>query len=197
MEVEIIILAFISLFYKANGALYELNVADEEIFQSCPDPEPGTLDIHGLLDLSEFSTSMDIDGLLVSGNQTLVWDIQREDRVQLAIKLLYWDRGTWTSTVFSAYFRDFCKIMYDKNQILYEPWTEHIVNDVQDKCVNVPGTKLILKTYVLNLSTSIAAPLREGRYKASMMLRAFDSTGTERPTRICCEVIGDIFKIRN
>ncbi|EDV53304.1 uncharacterized protein LOC6555355 [Drosophila erecta] len=197
MDLNIVILAFISLLYKANGAVYELSVADEEIFRSCPNPEPGTLDIHGFLDLSEFSTSMNANGLTVSGNQTLVWDIQRKDRIQVSIKLLYLERGTWTSTVFSLFMRDFCKTMYDKNQILYDSWTGHIVNGDKDKCVNVPGTKFILKTYVLSLTSSISAPLREGRYKANVMGRAFDSTGTERPTRICCEIVGDVFKIKN
>jgi len=83
MDAKIIILALVSLFYKTNGAFYELSVADEEIFSSCPNPEPGTLDIHGLFDFSEFSTSLEADGLTVSGNQTLVWDIQRGDRVQV------------------------------------------------------------------------------------------------------------------
>lgn len=50
MDARIIILALVSLFYKTNGAFYELSVADEEIFSSCPNPEPGTLDIHGLFD---------------------------------------------------------------------------------------------------------------------------------------------------
>ncbi|EDW53272.1 GM12736 [Drosophila sechellia] len=105
MGVKIIILVLVSLFNKANGSIYELSVADEEIFSSCSNPEPGTLDIHGLFDLSEFSTSMDADALTVSGNQTLMWDIQRGDRVQL----FYFDRGTWTSTAFSIYSNDFCK----------------------------------------------------------------------------------------
>ncbi|XP_033165948.1 uncharacterized protein LOC117144719 [Drosophila mauritiana] len=197
MDVKIIILVLVSLFYKANGAIYELSVADEQIFRSCPNPEPGTLDIHGLFDLSEFSASMDADGLTVSGNQTLLWDIQRGDRVQLSIKLFYFDRGTWTSTPFSIYSKDFCKTMYDKSNILYEPWTGHVINDVKDLCINAPGTKLILETYFLSLSASVIAPLREGRYKATIIFRAFDSKGTERPTRICCEVVGDVFKIRN
>nr|NP_652269.3 chemosensory protein A 98a [Drosophila melanogaster]AAF56814.3 chemosensory protein A 98a [Drosophila melanogaster] len=197
MDAKIIILALVSLFYKANGAFYELSVADEEIFSSCPNPEPGTLDIHGLFDFSEFSTSLEADGLTVSGNQTLVWDIQRGDRVQLFIKLFYFDRGTWTSTAFSILSQDFCKTMYDKSNVLYEPWTGHVMNDVKDQCINAPGTKLILDTYFLSLSASVTVPLREGRYKTTIKFRAFDSKGTERPTSICCEVIGDVFKIRN
>jgi len=55
------------------------------------------------------------------------------------LNLSYLDRGTWTSTVFSLSSRDFCKVMYDKNQLWYKYWTEHVSNDIEDKCLNVSG----------------------------------------------------------
>ncbi|XP_043065047.1 uncharacterized protein LOC108102066 isoform X2 [Drosophila ficusphila] len=180
----------------AKGSRYELSVADENIFSKCPDNPPGTFDVDRMMDLTEFQTTMDENGVTISGNSTLAWEIEQEDRVQLAIKLLYFDRGTWTPTVLSMLARDFCKIMYDPNQIWYQMWTQYIKNDVKDKCVNVPGTKFIMQTYTLNMSTSIAGHLREGRYKANLLYQAFDSFGKERPTRICFEVMGDLFKVR-
>jgi len=42
-------------------------------------------------------------------------------------------------TVLSINVNDFCKVMYDKNQYWFKYWTQYIINDVKDKCVNVPG----------------------------------------------------------
>ncbi|XP_037732572.1 uncharacterized protein LOC119563311 [Drosophila subpulchrella] len=196
MELELILLAILAIISHANGAEYELVVVDEDIFSSCPDAGPGTLDIHGLFDMSEFSTSMDSDGVTVSGNTTMVWDIQVDDRVTLSINLLYLDRGTWKPTMFSLFSQDFCKAMYEKNQIWYKVWTQHISNDIKDKCLNNPGTKIILETYLVSLTTTIPGQFREGHYKYNIVFRAFDSSGAERPTRICYEILGDIFKVR-
>jgi len=103
MELELILLAILSLLSHANGAEYELVVVDEDIFSSCPDARPGTLDIHGLLDMSEFSTSMDSDGVTVSGNTTMVWDIQLEDRVTVTYPL--------ASTIRALITRIFCSFL--------------------------------------------------------------------------------------
>ncbi|XP_016949869.1 uncharacterized protein LOC108024462 [Drosophila biarmipes] len=195
MELQLILLAVLSFLSHANGADYELVVVDEDIFSSCPGAGPGTLDIHGLLDMSEFSTSMDSDGVTVSGNTTMVWDIELEDRVTFSVNLLYLERGTWKPTMFSLFSNDFCKVMYEKKQLWYKVWTQHISNDIQDKCINSPGTKIILNTYLVKLTSSISGPLREGHYKANIAFRAFDSYGVERPTRICYEILGDIFKV--
>jgi len=50
---------------------------------------------------------------------------------------------------------------------------------------------------LVRLTTTIAGPIREGHYKANIVFRAFDSYGAERPTRICYEILGDFFKVRN
>ncbi|KAH8363354.1 hypothetical protein KR084_008858, partial [Drosophila pseudotakahashii] len=82
MDLKVFLLLVLSVTSLANGSKYELMISDEDIFSSCPDPAVGTLDINGLLDLSELSTSMADDGITISGNVTLIWDIQLEDRVQ-------------------------------------------------------------------------------------------------------------------
>ncbi|XP_017006184.2 uncharacterized protein [Drosophila takahashii] len=195
MDPKVVLLVVLSVITLANGAKYELLILDEDIFSSCPDPADGTLDVNGLFDLSELTTSMDANGITVSGNATLKWDIQLEDRVQMDAKLLYMDRGTWTPTMLGFTAKDFCKVMYEKNPNWYKYWTQYIRNDVKDKCLNAPGTKFIYETYVLNLSESVTGSLREGRYKLNFMFRAYDSSGTERPTRICFESQGDLFKV--
>jgi len=55
MELKLTLLGILSFLCHANGTEYELSVVDEEVFSSCQDVAPGTLDINGLLDLSEFS----------------------------------------------------------------------------------------------------------------------------------------------
>nr|XP_044251618.1 uncharacterized protein LOC108063537 [Drosophila takahashii] len=191
MDLKVVLLVVFFIITLTTGAKYELTVLDEDVFSSCPDPAPGTLDVNGLFDLSELSTSMDANGITVIGNSTLIWDIKQEDRIQL----LYLERGTWTSTVFSITSRDFCKEMYDKNYFWYKYWTQYILNDTKDKCLNVPGTKMIHEPFLLSLTANVIG-LREGRYKANIMMRAYDSSGTERPTRICIEIQGDVFKMK-
>ncbi|XP_016926803.4 uncharacterized protein [Drosophila suzukii] len=196
MELKLTLLGILSFLCHANGTEYELLVVDEEVFSSCQDVALGTLDINGLLDLSEFGTTLYADGVTVSGNTTLVWDIQLEDRVTLSIKLLYFDRGSWMPTVFSLVIKDFCKSMYDENQMWYKVWTQHIKNDIKDKCVNIPGTKIMLDTYMLSLTVTTTGPFRLGRYKAIVMFHAYDFSGVERPTRICFEILGDVYKVK-
>nr|XP_017006166.2 uncharacterized protein LOC108063552 [Drosophila takahashii] len=194
MDLKVVQLMVLSIITLSTGYKYELTVLDEDVFSSCPDAPPGTLDISGVMDLAELSTSMDADGIAVSGNVTLTWDIQPKDRIQVIVSLLYFERGTWTPTVFSINSRDFCKDMYDKNNFWYKFWTQYISNDVKDKCLNVPGTKMIHEPFLLSLTANIIG-LREGRYKANIMFKAFDSSGTERPTRICIEIQGEVFKV--
>lgn len=83
MDFKVIILAVLATLSHAKNATYELVFSDEDIFTACPDAAPGTLDIHGLLDLSEYSSSLVENGVIVSGNQTLIWDIQPQDRVKV------------------------------------------------------------------------------------------------------------------
>jgi len=83
MHLEVILLLVFSITSLAEAVKYELSVLDEDIFSSCHDPDPSTLDINGLMDFSDLTTSMDADGITVKGNTTLVWDIQQKDRVQV------------------------------------------------------------------------------------------------------------------
>ncbi|KAH8281034.1 hypothetical protein KR054_007294 [Drosophila jambulina] len=167
----VVVLATISLIC-AKDTTYELVFSDEGLFTACSDPAPGTLDIHGYVDSSEFSTTLEADGLLMSGNITNIWDIQPQDRVQVTknskgsaltrfnllriymfqsvIKLFYFDRGTWTPTFYSVTSNDFCKEFYDPKLPWHKYWFRHLTNleDVKDKCV-APGVGTI-KTYKNN-----------------------------------------------
>ncbi|XP_034665372.1 uncharacterized protein LOC117899465 [Drosophila subobscura] len=186
----------LTIVYSSSGATYELLVADENLFSDCPSPAEGTLNQNGLFDFSNFSTSMNAEGVTLAGSMTSVWNIQPEDRVEMAVALLYLDRGNWQPTVFSLVSKDFCKSMYDEKQYWYKFWTEHVTNskDVKDKCVH-PGTKLVMEQYILSLKAAITGPLRSGRYKAQIRFNAFPQGGAKRPPSICFEVIGDVLKV--
>ncbi|XP_017143572.1 uncharacterized protein LOC108156558 [Drosophila miranda] len=181
----------------SSAGTYELLVADEKIFSDCPNQAKGTLNQHGMFDLSDLNRSMNADGVNIAGSMTCAWNIQPEDRVEMSITLLYFDRGTWQSTVFSLVSKDFCKSMYDEKQYWYKFWTQHFTNsaDVKDKCVLYPGTKLQLEPFMLSLRASTSGPFRNGRYKARIRFNAFDQSGASRLPNICFEIIGDIYKV--
>ncbi|KAH8346877.1 hypothetical protein KR059_001526 [Drosophila kikkawai] len=194
MNLKVFLVVIFATLSHAKVALYELALSDENIFSACPDTAPGTLDIHGFFDLSECLTTLEEDGIIISGNTTFIWDIQPQDRIKMVVKLLYFDRGTWSPTFFSVIAHDLCKSMYDSRQPWYPFWTGHVKNveDVMDKCVN-PGTKLIYETYNMSPTFNMKT-IREGLYKVHYNLHAFDSDGTERPTNICFDVVGNLLK---
>jgi len=79
---SVLILLFISVgFSKAYK--YKTILQNDEIFDDCPDQPKGALNIHGLFNLSDFISSSDLEKVFVSGNATLVWDIQPMDRIQV------------------------------------------------------------------------------------------------------------------
>ncbi|XP_034127190.1 uncharacterized protein LOC117583114 isoform X2 [Drosophila guanche] len=139
---------------------------------------------------------MNEEGVTLAGSMTSVWNIQPEDRVEMDLALLYFDRGNWQPTVFSLKSKDFCKSMYDEKQFWYKVWTGHVTNskDVKDKCVH-PGTKLEIEQYVLSLTTAVPGQLRSGRYRAQLSFNAFPQGETKRPPSICFEVVGDLLKL--
>ncbi|XP_022214858.2 uncharacterized protein LOC111069218 [Drosophila obscura] len=199
MLVQVILLdsiLLLAIVYRTSGATYELLVADESLFSDCPSQAKGTLNQHGMFDFSNFSSSMNPDGVTIAGSMTSVWDIQPKDRVEMAISLLYLDRGTWQPTGFSMVSSDFCGKMYDDKQYWYKFWSGHIanVNDVRDKCFQ-RGTKLLMETYLLSLKASIMGPMRSGRYKAQINFNAFAEGGAKRPPNICFEIVGDLLRV--
>ncbi|XP_017031277.1 uncharacterized protein CheB98a [Drosophila kikkawai] len=189
-----LLLATLSL-VRAKDATYELILSDSALIAACKEPAPGRLNIDGFMDLSEISTTLNEHGVVLAGNVTFVWGIQPQDRIKAVIKLLYLDRGTWTPTFYTVTSNDYCKSMYDSRLPWHTYWLRHVTNyeDVKDKCIS-PGTKLILETYLLSLAMTLPK-LREGFYKVQLTYQAFDANGTERPTNICFEILGDLQKV--
>ncbi|KAH8332507.1 hypothetical protein KR074_004464 [Drosophila pseudoananassae] len=193
-------LVLFALVDQYDSGNYELVLSDEEIFSECQGMDAIFKNISYMFDFSHFNSTLRPDGMAVEGNLTVVWNIHPGDRIELAMQLLYMDRGTWQPTVFSINTKDFCKIMYDKRQFWYKFWTKHILNVdvIKDRCLTVPGTYIIMDPYLLVLvaSTQSTGMLREGRYKTRIIFRAFDPfNSNERTDPVCFEVRGEVFKL--
>ncbi|KMY94271.1 uncharacterized protein LOC6734775 isoform X2 [Drosophila simulans] len=175
---------------------YEFEIEDESIYSECSDVPPGTLDISGLFDLTNYTTTATPDGIAVSGNMTSVFKAEPTDRIELTGNLLYFDRGAWQPTTLNMMVRDFCAVMYDKKQLWYSDWSSHVANsdEIKDNCIKVPGTLFLIETYNLKLVFGSGIPLGTGRYSIRVQVFAYDQKGKKRPNDVCYEVKGSFYK---
>lgn len=60
---------------------YELLLEDPDIFSTCTDGPPGSINIRQALNLDDIVIDQKGDILHVSGNATVVWDVQPTDRI--------------------------------------------------------------------------------------------------------------------
>lgn len=67
---------------------YEFEIEDESIYSDCSDVPPGTLNISGLFDLTNYTTTITADGLSVSGNMTSVFNAQPTDRIEVLPRII-------------------------------------------------------------------------------------------------------------
>jgi len=148
---------------KSLAMTYEFIMEDERIFSDCKDKPPGTLDVNDLFDFTNTTFQMSESGVTLSGCKTVIWDIQPTDRVevtknkltemyrnykpyfQLAVSVLYFDRGTWQPTTLNMLIKDFCKVMFDEKQVWYDSYSKHIQNaaEVNNTCYRVKGVSNI------------------------------------------------------
>ncbi|EDW91916.1 uncharacterized protein LOC6531401 isoform X1 [Drosophila yakuba] len=189
----ILILKVVHLSQQIN---YEFELEDESIYTNCSGVPPGTLNIDGLFDLTNYSTTMTQDGILVSGNMTSVFNAQPSDRIELTGSLLYFDRGVWQPTTLNMMVRDFCAVMYDKKQLWYSDWSAHVTNRdvIKKNCIKVHGTLFLIETYHLKIGFGSGIPLITGRYSIRVQVFAVDRKGKKRPRDVCYEVKGNFYK---
>lgn len=52
-----------------------------------------------------------------------------------------YERGSWEPTIFAINEKNFCNVMYNKDQYWYKYWTIHVTNlkEVESKCINHKG----------------------------------------------------------
>ncbi|KAI8038426.1 uncharacterized protein LOC128254976 [Drosophila gunungcola] len=182
---------------KLSGQVqYEFVLEDEAIFTKCKNAKPGTLDINGLYNMTNYSTNMVPEGIEISGNLTSVFNAEPSDRIEVLGSLLYFDRGSWQPTTLNMVVRDFCKVMYDKNQLWYKAWSSHITNskDIENYCIKVVGTVFVMENYTLSLIFGSGMTLLNGRYTLQVEAYAIDKFSKKRPGDVCYEVIGSFYK---
>ncbi|XP_016972265.1 uncharacterized protein LOC108039700 [Drosophila rhopaloa] len=187
----LIFLQVIRLSFEMNN---EFVPEREDLFSECQD-KPGFDYMDKFGDFSLLSRKRGKNGgTYISGNITMVWDVEPSDRVAVEGYLLKLEGGIWKPTVLKASDKDFCRSFYDKKTIYYPYSTEHVINkdEVKEKCLTNPGTVLVVEPFFQRILINFAVPLTVGRHKVVIMFSAFDKAGVKRPRDICMEIIGDI-----
>ncbi|XP_060651497.1 uncharacterized protein LOC132788183 [Drosophila nasuta] len=171
-------------FTKAHR--YKIEFEDDELFSDCPNQRESVLNIHGLLNLTEWTIDRPQDSLQFSGNFTTVWNIQKTDRIQGSLDVFKYERREWVPTIYKMRALNFCSILFDKNQYWYRVWGQHVTNleEVKDKCFK-PGTKYMHETFEMYLDFENRMQNVEGEHKIQFELKAFDEFNRMRPTSIC------------
>ncbi|KAH8357216.1 hypothetical protein KR084_010035 [Drosophila pseudotakahashii] len=192
------ILILLELFFSVTCVQlnHEFVPVNEDLFSDCTD-NPGFQNVDKIADLSALSRKRAPNGgINIGGNITMKWDVQPSDRIGVEVGIQKLEKGIWKPTVLKGIDKDFCKSFYDKNTIYYPYSTQHVINKeaVKDKCINIPGTVLIVEPFLEKIFISYAAPLTPGRHKALIIFTAFDEANVKRPNEICVEIIGDIVK---
>ncbi|XP_017115348.1 uncharacterized protein LOC108137918, partial [Drosophila elegans] len=191
------LLILCGMFKLSGQTQYEFVLEDEAIFTKCKNAMPGTLDINGLYNMTYFSTNMVPDGIEISGNLTSVFNAEPSDRIEVLGSLLHFDRGSWQPTTMNMLIKDFCKVMYDKNQFWYKAWSSHIINrkEIENNCFKVVGTVFVMENYTSSLIFGSGMASLNGRYTLRVEAFAIDEFSNKRPGDVCYEIIGSLYKI--
>ncbi|XP_016958276.1 uncharacterized protein LOC108030101 [Drosophila biarmipes] len=178
---------------------YELMLEDPDIFSTCTEGPPGSISVGEAANFDDFVIEQESDILHLSGSVTVQWDVQPTDRISARVDLLHFNRGTWEPTIFSIATKDFCSIMYDKNQYWYKYWTRFVLHqhEVAKKCLREPGLVLEHEPFDLRLKLeNVHGPNLRGRHKMVIKLQASDENDVPRPNSICTEIRGDLLKLK-
>ncbi|XP_016978722.1 uncharacterized protein LOC108044275 [Drosophila rhopaloa] len=181
------------------AADYEFLLEDPDILSPCTDGPPGAIDAREAVDFEHIVINAEADILHVSGNATVNWNVHPTDRITAKLELLHFNRGSWEPTVFTMNAKDFCSIMYDKNQYWYKYWTTYIINrdEVEEKCIKGPGVVLVHEPFDVRLKfMNLYGPTLRGRYKMVITFHALDDFNVPRPKPICVEIRGEFLKLK-
>ncbi|XP_017084781.2 uncharacterized protein LOC108117093 isoform X1 [Drosophila eugracilis] len=193
------ILILLSIVNDSMEFEYEFLLEDERIFSDCANPPPGSQNMNGLFNnFSDSTFTMTENGVSHSGNLTTSWQIEKTDIIQGGISLQYFRRGSWVPTILNLSPKNMCQYIFDERQYIYTFWFKNVINveEIKEKCVNTPGTVLIMKTFYFDIKLGLDATLKPGRYKIEVLLTAVDRNGVERPNKICAAILGEMIQIK-
>nr|XP_016992963.1 uncharacterized protein LOC108054496 [Drosophila takahashii] len=178
--------------------VYEFILEDERIFTDCDKPPPGSQNMNGLFNFSDATFVMSEQGVYFGGNLTTSWNIQKEDIINAALSMQYFDRGSWVPTVLNLSPKNVCRSFFDERQYLHTFFFKNVENvaEIKEKCVNVPGTVLVMKPSYFEIKVGLSVSLKPGRYKIEMIFTAVDEKGVERSNQICSAIRGEMNKIK-
>ncbi|XP_034489067.1 uncharacterized protein LOC117792871 [Drosophila innubila] len=134
---------------------------------------------------------------MVSGNATCLWDIQKTDRISLTATSYRYDRGEWYYGLLSITYPDFCRALFDEREFLYMYWGKFInnKNEIKDKCINVPGTKIVFEPFEENMIFDYPGLPVYGLFKMELTFKAYNKQSKQRPTSVCTEIIGEMNRL--
>ncbi|KAH8277307.1 hypothetical protein KR026_008862, partial [Drosophila bipectinata] len=137
----------------------EFVLDNKNLYYDCEKMPPGFVTEDNFIDRSKMTFVKDDNGAIhISGNGTVVWDIQSTDRVevndqtlfnanhfptimfQLDLSAFKQERGKWKPTPYKTTIKDFCKFLYEKNQPHYSYSIAHVTNKdyTKERCLT-PG----------------------------------------------------------
>ncbi|KAH8381962.1 hypothetical protein KR009_001165 [Drosophila setifemur] len=196
---------------------YAFEIQDENVFTDCQNGPPGYVSFDKMIRSGGAGVfSMDEAGAKVTGNMTVVWDVQKTDRIevrytrmelqsiiyifamqnnlQTSSSVYHFDRGEWKSIGLTMMYKDFCAAAFDTKQFWYTLFGKFIVNDVyaKENCLTF-GMVFVMEPHSVNLEFGLDIPIRPGRYKILILFRAIDEYGEVRPDKICTEIKADYY----
>ncbi|KQS70985.1 uncharacterized protein Dere_GG10786, isoform B [Drosophila erecta] len=124
MVIMIVVLLLLYGVASSWATDYELLLEDPDIFSTCSEGPPGSINIRQAMNFDDLVVDQEADTLHLSGNVTVIWDVQPTDRITAKLDFFHYNRGSWEPTIFGMATQNFCSIMYDKHQYWYKYWTK-------------------------------------------------------------------------
>ncbi|XP_034487656.1 uncharacterized protein LOC117791861 [Drosophila innubila] len=180
-----------------SATKYQFVPVNDDIFSDCPNKPNSTLKLNKFVDLSKMRFDGNADKIMISGNATIVWNIQKTDRISLTTATYRYDRGQWYYGLLSNTDPDICGALFDTRRLLYMYLGKFIVNksEIKDKCFNVPGTQIVIEPFEVNMVFEYPGLPVYGLFKMELTLKAYDKQNKQVPNSVCTEIIGELIRI--
>ncbi|XP_073848582.1 uncharacterized protein [Musca autumnalis] len=172
--------------------LYQFFFDNEHLFDKCSHIE-GSNGIYDMVDITELNLEFSEGNINCSGNVTIIWDVQPEDRIEFHGEIFKYGRGSWQPTVYNVLSKDFCEAQYDKNLYWYQLWAKNIPTEEQI-CVNHKGLTYHHTPFSINSVFDVPVNA-EGRHKIEITFTAYENGIVERPNSICFQIVGELIKV--
>ncbi|XP_073811587.1 uncharacterized protein [Musca autumnalis] len=186
------VLSLIYIISLNHATLYKFFFENENLADKCFDIV-GNNGVHDMLDVSELNLEYSDGNVFCSGNVTIVWDVQPEDRIEVRCEVFKYQRGSWQPTVYNLLSKDFCLDQYNKYLYWYQLWSKLIPTEEQ-LCINHKG--LTYHYIPFSIDFIFDVPLSaEGRHKLVVTFTAYENGIYKRPNSVCFQFVGEFVKV--